>query len=623
LNQILFILSPTGILLKMIQRLIFLLMLPLSYAFEISAQEGEQMFTVQPRVLKASEYGVGHLMPDATVKDIQGREIKLDAFKSDKALVIINFSANCPISNKLGPELARLERDYASKQVAFLFVTSIAGETTPDIMEYVSKYQLKSPVVHDADGALAKILRATTTTEAFVLDAARTLVYRGAINDEYGLGYSKDASARTYLRDALDAVLSGESPAVAATTAPGCALDIPDAQATVTKTPLTYHYQISRILQANCVECHHAGGIAPFGLETFNDVIANAGMIRQQVALKTMPPWFAAKQPGEIESPWANDRSLSKQDRTDLLAWLNSNRPQGDPADEPIARQFPSKWIIGEPDIILQLPEPVSVKAEGFMQYQYRTIRTSFPEDHWVQAYEIMPTARSVVHHVIVTVHEKGADAEKSESGISGYWAAYVPGDSYRIYPNGYARKLPAGATLKFAIHYTPNGQATQDQLKIGLIFARHPSQYEIHVMGIAQTNLNIPAGDPNHLETAQRLVSEDMNVTGYQAHTHVRGKSFKYELLKADGTTETLLDIPHFDFNWQLQYDYAQPKLIPGGSHIKVTAVYDNSVNNPANPDPTRNVKWGPQTYEEMMIGYIEYYTPAPSPLATKFLQN
>jgi peroxiredoxin len=589
-------------------------MLPLSCAFDTPAQEAGQMLGVQPRVLKASEYEVGHLMPDATLKDIQGREVKFDAFKRDKALVIINFSAHCPISNKFGPEMARLEKDYAPKQVAFLFVTSIAGETAQDITEYVSKYRLKSPVVQDAGFGLAKMLGAATTTEAFVLDAARTLVYRGAINDQYGFGYSKDAPARTYLRDALDALLRGESPAIAATTAPGCALDIPSAQATVTKTPLTYHDQVSRILQANCVECHHAGGIAPFSLETFKDVIANAGMIKQQVALKRMPPWFAAKQPGETESPWANDRSLSKQDRADLLAWLNSNRPQGDPAVAPLSRKFPSKWIIGEPDVILQLPEPVPVKAEGFMQYQNETINTRFLEDRWVQAYEIMPTARSVVHHVIVTMHEKGTDTDKSEGGINGFWAAYVPGNSYRIYPEGYARKLPAGATLRFQIHYTPNGQATEDQLKIGLIFARHPPQYEMHVIGIAQTNLNIPAGDPDHLETAQRLVSEDMNVTGYQAHTHVRGKAFKYELVKADGTAETLLDIPHYDFNWQLQYDYAQPKLIPSGSHIKVTAVYDNSVNNPANPDPTKNVKWGQQTYEEMMIGYVEYYTPASS---------
>lgn len=587
-------------------------MLLLSCVLEMPAQEDGRMFVVQPRVLKAGEYGVGHLVPDATVKDIQGREIKLGGFKSDKALVIINFSAYCPVSNKFGPELARLERDYASRQVAFLFVTSIAGETTQDIMEYVSKYQLKSPVVHDADGALAKMLGATTTTEAFVLDAARTLVYRGAINDEYGLGYSKDAPGKTYLRDALDAVLRGESPAIAATTAPGCSLDTPNAQTNVIETALTYHNQISRILQANCVECHHAGGIAPFSLEKYNDVIANAGMIKRQVALKTMPPWFAAKLPGETESPWANDRSLSKQDRTDLLSWLNSDRPQGDPADEPVARRFPSKWIIGEPDLILQLPEPVQVKAEGFMPYQYRIIKTSFPEDRWVQAYEIMPTARSVVHHIIVTACEKGTDIDDFEDGINGYWADYVPGDSHQIYPEGFARKLPAGATLRFQIHYTPNGRATQDQLKIGLIFARHPPQYEMHMMGIAQTNLDIPAGDPNHLESAQRLVSEDMNVTGYKAHAHVRAKAFKYELVKADGTAETLLDIPRFDFNWQLQYNYAQPRLIPKGSHIKVTAVYDNSADNPANPDPTRNVRWGLQTYDEMLIGYVEYYTPA-----------
>ena len=325
-----------------------------------------------------------------------------------------------------------------------------------------------------------------------------------------------------------------------------------------------------------------------------------------------MPPWFAAKQPDQTESPWINDRSLSEQDKTNLLAWLNSNRPEGKPIDAPVARQFPSKWNIGKPDVVLQLAEPIKVKAEGSMPYQFATIQTSFHEDRWIQAYEIMPTARAVVHHVVVSLQKDGADTNLlSESGVTGYWADYVPGDTYMVYPQGYARKLPADAKLNFQIHYTPNGQATQDQLKIGLVFSKQPPQYEIHMLGIPQLKLNIPPGVHRHVETAEYLVPEDINVLGYKAHTHLRGKAFRYELVKPDGETETLLDIPKFDFNWQLQYDYVQPKFIPAGSTIRVLAVYDNSADNPANPDPTKTVKWGPQTYDEMLIGYVEYYRP------------
>jgi AhpC/TSA family/Copper type II ascorbate-dependent monooxygenase, C-terminal domain len=567
-----------------------------------------------PHLLKASEYGVGHRVPDVTFKVLQGRPMTLGRFQSHRPLVILIFSTDCPISNKYGPERARLEKDYGAKGVAFLFVDPEGGETDQEINDYVSKYGINSPVVHDVAGRLVKALRATTTTEAFLLDPSRTLVYRGAINDQYGLGYGKELPEKSYLRDALDALLSGRVPEPAATTAPGCALDVPLNSGVVTNSALTYDDQISRIFQANCVECHHAGGIGPFSLETYQDVLDHAGRIRQQVARGTMPPWFAAKLPGPTESPWANDRSLSERDQADLLAWLNSDRPQGDPADAPVARSFPDEWNIGKPDVVLQLPEPIPIKAEGLMPYQNRTIQTSFPEDRWVQAYEVMPTARGGVHHVIVSIDGQGTNGNATvESGATGFWAVYVPGYSYEIYPKGYARKLPAGAKLDFQIHYTPNGQATNDQLKIGLVFSKEPPRYEMHALGIPQFKLDIPPGAHRHVETADYHVSRDMEVTGYQAHTHLRGIAFRYELIQTNGAQETLLDMPRYDFNWQLLYDYATPKLIPAGSTIRATAVYDNSADNPANPDPSREVKWGLQTCDEMMIGYVEYFWPQP----------
>ena len=469
--------------------------------------------------------------------------------------------------------------------------------------------------MHDVGGVLTRALAATTTTEVFVLDAAHTLVYHGAINDQYGFGYSREAPQKNYLRAALEAMLSGKTPDIAVTSAPGCALDFSDWCCHHEPRALTYYHQISRIMQANCVECHRQGGTAPFSLETYDDVIENAGRIKQQVARGTMPPWFAAKLPGQIESPWANDRSLPARDQVELMEWLDSDRPPGNPFDASAAMTYDSRWTIGEPDVVLQLPEPVFVKAEGVMPYQIRTIQTSFPEDRWVQAYEVMPTARSVLHHVIVSLEGSTMDADSPpESGATGFWANYVPGFSHRVYPEGFARRLPAGAKLKFQIHYTPNGHATNDQLKLGLIFSKKPPRYEIHTLGIPQVKLDIPAGAPHHIETAEYHVTRDMGVTGYQAHTHLRGVAFRYDLIKTNGEMETLLDQPKFDFNWQIQYDYLSPRLIPPGSIIRATAIYDNSADNPANPDPTREVKWGPQTRDEMMIGYVEYFRPPSS---------
>jgi len=579
-----------------------------------SPEGADRPLTEAPQVLKANEHGVGRQVEDLALKDLEGREVKLGGFiAQDKAVVLALFTVDCPISKKLAPELARLEKDYAGKQVPFLLVNASPSTPAAEVSTFLNAHGLKSTVLNDA--ALVQSLQATTTTEVFVLDARRTLVYRGAINDQYGLGYSKAAATRTYLRDALDATLREELPAVAATTAPGCALDLPKAANTNLTANVTYHREIARIMQNNCVECHRKDGLAPFSLETMADVIEHAGMIRKQVERGAMPPWFASDAQSGAHAVFANDRSLSAGEKADLLAWLGSNRPAGEVAEAPLPRRFPVEWSIGKPDLIVQLPRPVSIKAEGTMPYQFLTTETTLTEDKWVQGYEIMPTDRSVVHHVIVNVHERGQGriSDRGE-GADGYWAAYVPGNSRQVYPEGFARRLPAGSTVSFQIHYTPNGKATQDQLRMGLVFAKSAPRFEVKSASVRTQDLNIPAGAANHVETAQKTLPVDLPVLAYMAHMHVRGKSFKYELVHQDGSMETLLDIPRYDFNWQLRYDLAQPRIIPKGSVVRATATFDNSTGNPANPDPTKVVRWGPQTSDEMMIGFLEYYLPVPA---------
>jgi thiol-disulfide isomerase/thioredoxin/mono/diheme cytochrome c family protein len=562
-----------------------------------------------PKILKASEVGVGRLLPDASFTDIKGKSGRLSSFKSAPALVIAFTSTSCPLTKKYAPTLARLEKEFGAKGVRFLFVNPTASDSRDSIKTDIRDHGFAGRYVHDRDGKLTAALGAQTTTEVFVLDAARTLIFRGAADDQYGLGYSLDAPRQNYLKDALAAVVAHQAPAIAATAAPGCALDVKPAVSLA--KDITYHNRISRLIQNNCLECHHAGGVAPFGLETYAEVKAHAAMIRKQVERGTMPPWFAA--PGKAGEPshWANDRSLAELDKRDLLAWLTSDKPLGNSADAPLARTFPSRWQIGEPDAVFQLPQPVAVKAEGTMEYQFITVPTSFPEDRWVSAYEIIPTAREVVHHVIVMVHPRGSSPEDQAEASEGYWAAYVPGNSSRVMPAGFAKKLPAGAIISFQIHYTPNGKATQDQMRLGLKFATQPPEYTVHVLALPQVDLNIPPGEPNHVETAEQKVPYNLNLTAFMAHTHVRGKTFKFDVTYPDGRNETLLDIPRYDFNWQLRYECAETKRIPAGSLMKITATYDNSPGNPANPDPTQTVRWGKQTSDEMMIGYMECYTP------------
>ncbi|MDB5313773.1 MAG: hypothetical protein JWO38_7975 [Gemmataceae bacterium] len=556
-----------------------------------------------PRVLRPAEAGVGQFVADVAFTDIAGKPGKLSELKAARLLVVAFTDTGCPLCKKYAPTLARLEKEYAGKGVSFLFVNPTASDAADDIKKAVADHGFKGRYAHDKDGKLTAALGARSTTEVSVLDSARTVVYRGAVDDQYGLAYSLDTPRNNYLTAALDGLLAGRQPVVAATTAPGCELDRKDGPA----IPLTYHARVERIVQTNCVECHRKGGVAPFALESYEQVIGRKGALRRVVDGGTMPPWFAAPPAKGGHSPWVNDRSLTPADKADLLAWLVGDLKKGDPADAPLPRDYASGWLIGKPDAVFQIPRPISVAATGTMPYQNVSVETSFDEDRWVQAMEVQPTAREVVHHVLVFAVPKG-DRTRGEG--QGFFAVYVPGNNTLIYPDGYAKKLPKGAALRFQIHYTPNGKPAEDQTRFGVVFAKHPPKHEVLVSGIMNRQFTIPAGADNHKVTATiPVVPFNARVLAFFPHMHLRGKAARYDLRRADGGTLPLLDVPHYDFNWQLVYRYAEPVSVPRGSTLIYTSWYDNSAANPANPDPTKEVRWGPQTFEEMHLGYLEYY--------------
>lgn len=579
---------------------------PLEVPAPKATQENEAPLTEAPLIISPSNAGLGRQVGDFTLQSSKGEPVKLSELAKGNAVVLALFNNKCPISNKLAPELSRIEKAYALRSVKLCLVHTSTEPNLDDTRKFLEDSGIHSPWFLDQKQSLQQSLLATTSTEVFVLDRSRTLVYRGAINDQYGLGYSKDSASKHFLREALDSLLSDKPIEVRATTSPGCSLDLVT-NTSGPKTELTYHKDIARIIQSHCIECHHGTGLAPFSLEKYEDVIENAGMIKKQVDRGVMPPWFAANHPGHS---WSNDRSMSDQDKNDLIAWLGSARPIGNVEDAPLPRHFSGEWTIGTPDTILEMPKSITIKAEGTMPYQHSVIETSFPEDRWVQAYEIIPQARGVVHHVIVSMHEKGTQIGGGNAA-GGFWAAYVPGNSYRNMPEGFAKRLPAGARLRLQIHYTPNGKAVEDKIRIGLKFTKKDPLYEVKVSSLWNPRIHIPPGASDHVEYALRQVNESMSITGYMAHMHVRGKAFKYELITPGQPPEVLLDIPRYDFNWQLQYTCAQPKVIPPGSTLKITAVFDNSKRNPANPDPTKAVRWGEQTNDEMMIGYFEHFAP------------
>ena len=555
-----------------------------------------------PKPIDAASHGVGRWVTDLSFKTIDGQKGKLSDFKNKKALVVAFTGASCPLSKRFAPTLAAIEEEYAKKGIAFVFVDPIAIEGAKEDLRKMAKEQgFKGPVILDEDESLTKGMGAGTTTDTFVLDAARTLIYRGPVDDQYGIGYQLDSPRNHYLREALDAHLAGKPIPAEALWAPGCELDLDSKDSS--KQELTYHNRISRILQNHCVECHRKDGVGPFALESYADAKENAGMIRKVISEGIMPPWFAAAPPPGHSSPWANDRSLPEEDKADLIAWIRHGKPEGNPDDGPLPTVRETEWTIGQPDAIFSLPREVQVKATGQMPYVYLRVKTDFKEDRWVEAVEVRPTAAQAVHHVLVFVTEQGSFNRGENDSL----AAYVPGNTFVEFPEGVAKKLPAGATLLFQMHYTPSGKATSDRTRIGLRFAEQTPKKVVRTLPVANRRLRIPANESNHIETASRYVPTGTVVRAFMPHMHLRGKAFKYELLTKNGERETLLEVPRYDFNWQLRYELKQPRTLPAGSRIEVTGVFDNSSENPANPDPNRIVRWGDQSEQEMLIGYVE----------------
>ncbi len=573
-----------------------------------------------PQRLTPGDHGIGRRLSDLKFTDINGRSFSLSDLHKKQAVVIAFTNTTCPLCKKYAPTLASLEKQFAERQVAFVFVNATSNEKPDAIRAAIKSHGWSGSYVQDSDGAIARALGATHTTDAFVIDAQRTLVYRGAVDDQYGFGYSKDAPRAKYLISAINAVLANDRPDIAATSAPGCPLELAQAKGDTAKQTastggITYHNRISRIVQNNCLACHREGGVAPFGLATFEEVSAQSGSIRRAVEKGIMPPWFAATTKGQV-SPFANDCSLADADKTDLLAWLSAGKPVGDPGEAPVPRVFASEWQIGQPDHVVQLPTPIAVKATGTMPYQNVIVETGLTEDKYLKAIEIRPTAREVVHHVLAYVlppakqsETGGKNPDEDEDETTGFFAAYAPGYDALRFNDGCGKLLPAGSRLKFQIHYTPNGTATTDQSILGMIFLDKRPEHLVNVTGVAQPRLTIPPGADNHEVVATRPIPSEATIVAFFPHMHLRGKAFRYEAILPSGETQILLDIPRYDFNWQLSYRLAEPITLPGGSTIKATAWFDNSTQNPANPDATRTVRWGPQTYDEMMIGYIEYY--------------
>ncbi len=482
--------------------------------------------------------GVGQRVADMPIQLIGGQRSRLSSLAGTKPTVIIFTSATCPISKKYTETYRRMEKSWKDRGVQVMFVNALAGDTDAEARDHAKKFQ--SPYAMDRGGLIAAGLKAETTTEVFVLDASRTMVYRGAIDDQYGFGFSLDKPKRSYAEEAVAAILAKTKPEVKSTTAPGCKLETKAVP--VRAMEVTYHNQISRIIQNNCMTCHRPGGVGPFALDSYEAVKRRGEMLKFVINSGRMPPWFAKPEHGATESKWRNDASLTEADRKLFTQWVDGGAKAGDPKDAPAPIQWPEGWGIGTPDVVYQAPRPTKVKADGFMNYVVFEVDTGAKEDKWIQAMQILPSARQVVHHVLVFVLRPGDRMSEDLEGVGGFFAGYVPGNDNVVFPKGFARRLPAGSRLRFQIHYSPNGEAVEDVTKLGLVYADAPPENEVQIFALSNLRLNIPPGKKGHEEYSNYRLPFDIKVHSFMPHMHVRGAGFRYDVTPLGGERTTVL---------------------------------------------------------------------------------
>jgi hypothetical protein len=400
--------------------------------------------------------------------------------------------------------------------------------------------------------------------------------------------------------------------------------------------PPTYANNVATILQNRCQNCHRPGEAAPFPLLTYEQARPWAKAIKGAVVQGKMPPWFADRHYGKF----ANDSSLPQNEIDALVNWVDAGAPLGNPKELPPPKRFADGWAIPKPDAIIELPVPYQIPATGTIEYQHILIPAPFKTDQWVQFAEARPTDRTHVHHIIAFIREPGSDwlkdvkpgipfvPEKPKVDVSkdtselpsDFLVGYAPGQPPEIFEPGQAKLIRAGSDIIVQVHYTTNGTPGVDRSRIGLIFAKQPPSQRVFTVSATNGKFKIPAGDPNYRVDAEFEIGTNVRLYALHPHMHGRGKDFEYRVKYPNGETHTLLSVPHYRSSWQLWYTLSEPLSLPKGTKIECTAHFDNSVNNPDNPDPTKDVIWGDQTWDEMMVGFFNLVFDAATPVKDLF---
>lgn len=591
--------------------------------------------------------------------DVAGKEHALQRGEGALPVVLAWTARDCPMAKVYAPRLRTLAGELAPRGVQVFLVDSSSDATAEKLRDLAKD---GPPMIADAHGELARLLGARSTTDAVVLDGMGRVAYRGAVDDQYGFRrddgggtgtFRKDAPGQSHVRAVVEALLAGKTPVVAETDPMGCLLEWTPATPVKATAPVgatvaaadapEFYGGVEKVFREHCQECHRRGGTGPFALETYDDVRRRSRMIREVLDERRMPPWSANPEHGHF----ANDPSLTAEEMAKVKRWLHDGLALGDEAKKlPPAPPRP-EWEIGTPDMIIET-EPFSIAAEGRVPYRYVRIPNTSTEDRWVDATQILSDPPGIVHHVLIFTEKRGPapegsvrpwtpkwdpmtllDGAKKEDrlkwlirygmliavdlpkgdggGLNGSFATSLSAGRGMIYPPGRAKLLAAGATIVMQIHYTPDGTAHETKTRLGLRFAKSPPKEPVDSRSLATVAFEIPPGEKSAKVQASKVMPRDALLLSLRPHMHLRGKSFRYVAEFPDGSEEILLDVSKWDFEWQVEYVLAKPRLLPRGTKLRAEATYDNSPENESNPDPSKTVYFGLQSDDEMMIGYYE----------------
>ncbi len=545
----------------------------------------------------------GRVVPNFALLDHKGKFHKLYDYATSKAIILQTVASNCSSTKKVITQLNALQKQHVGNNIKIFLINTAPNEATDNLVAKLADSDI--PLLMDDSQLVLESLGITRTGEAVVINPQTwSIRYRGPIDNGIDTQSEQPKNNRQYLRNAINSVINDTSLKAFEHFTVGCPINYIGNRAT--QAAISYSDDLAPILQKKCVQCHQKGGIGPWAMEEYANIKTWSENIRNAIMMKTMPPWHADPAVGQF----SHSRALSIEEQQTLIHWIDSGSPRGDKPDPLLntKKESIAEWPLGKPDLIIKVPS-FKIPATGRLAYQYARFPVPVSEDTWVRAVHMKPSNRAATHHIFAFVeypetlkHQQPVWAE----GANGYFAAYVPGYPIFPFPDNSGRFLPKGSEIVFQRHYLTLGYPSEDNLELGLYFHKSPPEMEYSIATAINMKLKIPAHAASHKETAEIIIQKPAQIHAIYPHMHYRGKSIRFTAHTPDGNQQPLLSVPNYNFHWQTSYQLAQPQSVPVGTKISVEAIFDNSILNPANPDPGKAVGWGPLSDNEMLVGYI-----------------